>query len=485
MKLLHRGRTIATRQGAVALILAVLTALTLVVLPLRAYAEGEAPVVATEAPGETPAEEVPADQTASSDQAPVGDENPDVQAGSPDQAPVEGDVPGAQAATPEQATGGEEGPGVQEATPEQPTDGEGEPVVQTITTTAGLDLSFMGNDYVWAGETLNLSGVEVTNDLLAAGRSVTADGCKVGGSVRMAGQNVFVSNATVQENITLAGQNVGVNGSQGNAIALAGQNATFSGTCSELTMYAQDVYIDGTVEGDAVVGAQTVTIGPNARITGTLHVSADKEPTVQEGAQVSNLDYSVSEEDDVAAGQAGVVAAGLLPAFLLGISITSVIGTLVVAVCAERLFGRHTKAASDMIRSRVGVTIASGAVGMLVAPIAVILLCVLVVTLPIALCGVFALLAMAMVSSGFAAASLSKIAFPKMGRYAGALAGGAIVGAAKLVPVLGGIVRVAAFVYLLGYVLRSIYLGLDDDASSDEHEDAGVESALPRPPAGL
>lgn len=364
---------------------------------------------------------------------------------------------------------------------------DAEGTVETITTSSGTEFSPMGNDYVWAGESLVLEGTEAQNDILAAGHTLLVDGCKVGGSVRMAGQVVRLANTTAQENITLAGQDVCVDDSTGNAVALAGQTAEFSGTCSELTMYAGEVLIDGTVNGDVTVGANAVTVGPHARIAGTLHISASQEPEVSPKAEVLNLEYSESDEDDIAVGQMGVVASGLSAAFVVVMGLVSVVGTLVVAVCAEWLFARHTKAAASLARSRTGATVGSGVIGTLLAPIVIILLCLFIVTLPVALCVALAMIAMAVVASGFAAASLAKLAFPRIGRFAGALAGGAIVSIAEVVPVLGTLVSLAAFMYFVGYVLQSIYLGMrregrDDSGLQEEPEQR--PSALPEPPAG-
>jgi len=171
--------------------------------------------------------------------------------------------------------------------------------------------------------------------------------------------------------------------------------------------------------------------------------------------------------------------------FGLLFNLVGAVGTVIVALCAEWLFKRHTKAAATMVRNRTGAVVASGVVGMLVAPLAVIAMCLLVVMLPVALSVVLALLAMAVAASGFAAASLAKVAFPRLGRFAGALASGAIVGFAKVVPVLGVLVRLAAFVYLLGYVLQSIYLGMSADDADLQVEPVRDTSALPIPPTEL
>ena len=51
-----------------------------------------------------------------------------------------------------------------------------------------------------------------------------------------------------------------------------------------------------------------------------------------------------------------------------------------------------------------------------------------------------------------------------------ALAGGAIVGVASAIPLLGSLVRAVAVVYMVGYVLQSIYLGMREPAPTDKLE---------------
>ena len=315
----------------------------------------------------------------------------------------------------------------------------------------------MGNDRLWTGETLELSDATVDNDLLAAGRTLNIEDCRLGGSVRAAGQTVRVSDTVAAESVTLAGETVSVTDTQATAVCLAARVASFSGTCQELTVHASQVTIEGTVEGDAHVSADSVVVDKDARITGTLHVDGATEPMLEEGARVSSVDYTTTEEED-GTGPVEAAATGLGVLSFAG-SIIGILGTIVIALLAEWLFSRHTTAAAAMVRSRTVAHIASGVIGSLAAPVALIVLCVLVVTLPVAGCVALTLVALALVSCGFAGASLARLAFPTLGRYRVALAGGAIAGIARLVPILGTLVRIAAFVFIFGYVLQTLYLG--------------------------
>ena len=80
-------------------------------------------------------------------------------------------------------------------------------------------------------------------------------------------------------------------------------------------------------------------------------------------------------------------------------------------------------------------------------------------TLPVAAALAMALFAATMVGGGFLAAVLGKLAFPKMGRFASALLMALILGAVHALPFVGGVVTVAGFAFLLGYVLQKLWLG--------------------------
>ena len=333
---------------------------------------------------------------------------------------------------------------------------------------AGIDpiyggLPLMGGDYVWFGRDLELSNGAIDNDVIAAGQVINIKNTSAQGDYRVAAQNITIKESSAGQNITAAAETVSIRDTTAKAVAAAGNTFYFSGACDELTAYAGTVIIDGTVEGDAVVGANTVKVGENARIKGTLHVDASSEPVIKEGAEVKELDFTLSEgEYSVDEIESGL--AQLTSRLFVFLAFMSIVGTLLVAVLAEWLFRRQTAGAAEMIRTRTGATIGTGIVGALVAPIAVLLLICLGITLPVAGAVSFALFAMTSVASGFAGASLFKLAFKKLGRFPCALIGGAIMGVAGAVPYLGSIVHAAAFMYLLGYVLQSIYLGMRDPA---------------------
>lgn len=342
-------------------------------------------------------------------------------------------------------------------------------------------LSELGNDRLWAGETLYLSGERVPNDLLVAGRILHVTDCRVGGSIRAAGQDVEIVDTAAHESVTVAAQTIQIKEIEAGTVVLFGSEATFAGTCSELSIVASKVFIDGTVKGDVHVDGTDVVVGNNADIEGTLYVEAENPPTIDEAAAVKGVEYVRS-----GSSSGGVEPPSSLPSAMatigLLLSIAGLISTMVSAFVAEWLFGRHTRAAAQMVRTSPAAQLGGGAIAILVFPIAVVLMTLLLVTIPLALCVVLAYIMIGMTCQGFAGASLAKLAFPRLGRYTGALAGGAAITLVGLLPLIGFLVRLGAFIYLLGYVIQSICLSMRDNGRpvSDAWETPGY--GRPTPP---
>ena len=337
--------------------------------------------------------------------------------------------------------------------------------IETITSERGMALK-PGRDYVWAGETQSISGTTIDNDLLLAGNLMSVEGVKVGGSIRAAGDSITIANAAVTENITIAGNMLSLAGGKANDVCMAGNSVTYTGTSSALHIYGNKVLIDGTVNGDVRAGGNVVEIGPNAKITGTLYVTAPSSPDIPDSAKVGDVLYTQGDVGNLGVlanidfDDIGNIVNGVAKALFFIMILVSVIGTLLVSIFSELFFRRQTAGAARMFRERTGKTIATGIIGAIVAPIVLIILCVLIVTLPIAGALALALIALGLVAEGFMAASLFKIFFPRMGRIAVATIGGLVVGILGAIPILGIIVGIIAVVYTLGYVLQRIFLSM-------------------------
>ncbi|MDD6739164.1 MAG: hypothetical protein PUD96_03985 [Coriobacteriaceae bacterium] len=319
----------------------------------------------------------------------------------------------------------------------------------------------LGNDMIWAGNAAAFTGAEAKNDILAAGRSITVSNSQVAGSVRAAGQNVALEGNSVAESVTLAGQNTRMDSGSAAAVAMAAQSASFAGSTGQLQVAAAQFTLNGQVHGDADVCANKVELGPDTVVSGTLTVESPQEPAVADGAMIGKLEYVKVSEAQVGFGSLGALSGlsvGIFAGYLFKV-IFGVLGFVIMALLCEWALRRQTLAASQMLREHPGRMLGTGAVGALAAPLLVGILCVLVITLPLAGALALALAAITLAGGGFAAATLGKIAFPSLGRFASAMVMALIVGAVSVLPVVGDLVTVAGFVFLLGYVLQKLWQG--------------------------
>lgn len=318
-------------------------------------------------------------------------------------------------------------------------------------------------DLYWAGGYLDLGGAAIGGDLLAVGQSVDVNELDVAGSVRAAAQRVSLTNAQVAGNVTAAGQKVVFGeGSTAAAVYAAAQKVEFAGEATTASLVGQTVRIDGKVDGDLTVDAQTIVLGPNAQITGTLHADVSKEPQVDASAKVGKLDITVTSDDDSEEEAPTPEALARKAAF-------SAAGAAVVALLISLLFPRATRGAAAMLENRKLPLFVSGSLGVVLSIPAALLLCVAVLPLGLGVSGLLALAGVAVLGVPFSAAVAGRALAPKWPRVASAALVGAILGALYSLPYLGVILGVLCGIFTLGYLLQLMWLGIK--AEREERED--------------
>ena len=325
-------------------------------------------------------------------------------------------------------------------------------------------LRYLGNDFYWVGKSESFANKHFVNDFLAAGETVSVYSCNSEGSMRIAGFKVSLDACAVQETITLAGYDVQVNETAANAIALAGKTVSFNGETNTLVATGNRVVLDGVVHGDARISAMDVVFSEDARVEGTLYLEAPTQPRVNP-SNIANMEFVQIEDsvsDNIVLFKFGnwsleLSEVATFIGFLLTHVIFGLLGVIIIALLAEWLFRKQTVDSAAMLRQRTGAMIGSGIVAAILAPFVLILLCVLVITLPVAGALALALAAIQVVGLGFMAASLAKLVLSRMGRFKGTLLSALVFAAIACLPIVGTILSIAGFMYLLGYVVQSIY----------------------------
>ncbi|WP_165251671.1 hypothetical protein [Adlercreutzia sp. ZJ304] len=352
---------------------------------------------------------------------------------------------------------------------------------------ASLPENKIDRDFYWAGKDLDLTSTETGGDIIIAGMNLSVSDSKTGGSVRAAGMNLKFTNVSTHNNFTVAGQNIDfVNCAAEGGVYCAGSAISFAGNAAAGFFSGSKVVLNGTINGDASIYANVIEIGPNAVITGTLHAESGIEPIVSESAQIGTLEYE--KETDTAASVDASEVLGIATFIDLLFKIVGLVGTILFAIVLAWLFRRPVEGATAMTRNHAGHVFATGAIALLVSPLLFVLLLCFVVTSPIALALLLVLVVLAIVAVPFAAASLSRLVFPKMNRIGAAAIGGIVLGIVSILPFLGALVSLASFIYVLGYIIQAMWNArrfspdnIESKESSDS-DDPIQETTTPKSP---
>jgi cytoskeletal protein CcmA (bactofilin family) len=219
----------------------------------------------------------------------------------------------------------------------------------------------------------------VYGDALIGGGSVSV-GARIGGDLYATGGRVTVD-APVSGNIRLAGGQIEItrHGSIAGKTTLAGGRVTVLGKAGrQLVVFAEHVTLDGDVAGNATIASRSLSIGPNAHVSGkltyrgTMPAQIDPEAVIGGGINYLNFDF----DDETYQPVARVVAWVGAIAFTVGLFLIGMIAIIMAPVSTAHM--------SRLGRARPISSLALGLVTIACLPIAVILLMLTVVGIPFA-----------------------------------------------------------------------------------------------------
>jgi cytoskeletal protein CcmA (bactofilin family) len=242
------------------------------------------------------------------------------------------------------------------ASPAGPVDGD------AFIAGAQVDLNEpVSGDALLAGGAVAIAG-RVGGDLYATGASVLIDG-PVAGNARVAGGHIEITRrGQVFGKTTLIGGRVTVLGKAGR----------------QLTVFGEHVTLDGEVAGNVTIASRTLSIGPNAHITGKLtyrgSVPAQADPAAVIDGGINYLSFDF--EDETYQPVARVVAWVGVIAFTVGLFL---LGMLAIILAPQ-----STAHMSRLARGRPISSLALGLVAIVCVPIAVVLLMLTIVGIPFA-----------------------------------------------------------------------------------------------------
>lgn len=304
-------------------------------------------------------------------------------------------------------------------------------------------------DYYWAGQYLSLDNATVGRDVIAVGQNVDIADAMVNGALRVAAQTLDVKRTTVTGTTTIAGQAVTVNrGVQAEAVYAGGVDVSYLGSSKALTIAGRNVTINGTVDGNVTVYAESLSIGKNANIKGTLNATVTSDPSISKNAQIGTVNISVDQEAQ------GNTTSSVLE--LAGALISAAVFGAITAAIVFKILPRAVLGSAGMVHEHPAGVFATGLIVLVFSvPLALILL------LSVGLSNIGGTIAAAFVGALFismplTAAATALLAFPRLKLGTACLLGGAIFGAASQVPYLGEFISLASIVFTLGYTVKAI-----------------------------
>lgn len=236
----------------------------------------------------------------------------------------------------------------------------------------------VAGDVVAGGGTVIINGT-VEADVIAGGGNVSILS-SVGDDVRVGGGSVVVLGRVGGDIVAGGGQvTIGGPGIGGDAILGGGMVRIDAPIAGAVRIGGGSVYLNAPITGDVLIEADTLTLGSQAVINGSLTYKAKKELVKEEGAIV-NEEVTFEPRRQRAAPAA---AAAILSAFALGKFLALLAAALVIGL----IFKRYGRELASKIVQRPLLELGRGLVVFVALPMFSILALVTLVGIPLGILG--------------------------------------------------------------------------------------------------
>lgn len=309
----------------------------------------------------------------------------------------------------------------------------------------------INDDMFAAGQSVINDGI-VNGDVFAAGQSLVVDGT-VNGNIRAAGQDIDIR-GTVARNVSIAGNNVifdRASSIRGTAMA-AGNFLKVDGTINK-SLYAAgaNVIISGTINGDAYINAESITISPGSNIKGSLTYTSSNDANITPGTVVGKVSKITPTVSPVQPPKTGLTGSDIL------FKIIFLIGTFLLGIIFIKLFERFFDSAPDTIKSKWLQYLGIGFAALIMIPVGFIILLITVIGVPIAFAALLAYLLLIMFAKIPVSVFIGDILLKgEKGIYLKLLLGLAVLAVISLIPIIGWLISFIVFLIGSGLVIYKV-----------------------------
>jgi len=344
-------------------------------------------------------------------------------------------------------------------------------VVKTGTSVDIPEDETIDDDLIVFSQTVTIEGT-VNGDVYAVARDVTVNG-EVSGSIFSGGATVAVRNGRT---IWAMGGDVKVTGAVDNNVILfggkllIGENARIG---KDVRVYGGKFTMEGEIGGDLKGGvgnfvmtgksgdidirSDEVKIESGAEIAGDLVVRGGKEPVIEEEATISGeVTLKKVEKGDE---KAFIALAPFIAFFVSFMRIVMLIAKIIVGIIIIALSKRFVRQIMDTLITKPWKSLGWGFLGIIVIPVAIVILFVVLIGYPLAIFGTFNYLILFYLTPIFVGLVVGeKIIqlFKKEGEislYLSFIVGIVVLFVLGLIPILGFIIKLFVLLFGVGMLL--------------------------------
>ena len=320
----------------------------------------------------------------------------------------------------------------------------------------------VNHDYYVYGGTVDVAGT-VNGDVYAAGGQVTVDGTvngdvlavggtltisgQVNGNVRAAGGQITI-NGTVVRNVTLAGGNLEVGSSgniNGNVVAASGTLLVAGGIKGDLRAAGGTMTLTGPIGGNVDVADSQLTVGSGAVIGGHLTYLSQANASIDSGAQTGPVTHSLPSQNQ----PTRLTRPSGLWTRLYWLVEMVLIGALLLL-----LVPNYTQAVASSIQTKPWIALGLGFAGLILAPIAAVILLVTIIGAPIGLALMMRYIGALLLSHIWVALLTGQLAAKALKTssnvYLALLVGAVVLTLVSWIPFLGPLVSFVVLLFGLG-----------------------------------
>lgn len=300
----------------------------------------------------------------------------------------------------------------------------------------------------------------------------------INGNVFVIGDTVTISNAEIFGNVFVIAKTLNITNSDiaGSIFAIA-QDVEFGSHVDDVYMIAQDINfnehtsisrsarisantieLNGSIGNDVYAIVDTISLGTELEIDGTLSYTADKEISIPETASIGNVEYTPAEEETVEAVQSFKGMSILMSAVSFIFKVAVISGFIILFTNKFSKVNKEMKTGKNIAKS-----LGNGALALILIPIIafVLLFTVIGAGLGTLLFAIYAIVLF--LSTPVAVFSITEMLFgnkakSKLGLWGMTLGTALVIWILGKIPAIGWAISFVVFLIGLGVIVRTIFL---------------------------